>query len=291
MLAVAALFATACASAMPVTGDTLRARYEELLPKLEASAYGQPLVLESREEEPQASGDVWAVLDHAFPATAEALTDAASWCEILILHVNVKYCHPAAEAAAPTLVVNVGRRFEQPLDDTSRVEFAWSVEDDGPDHFSAVLAAPEGPLGTEDYRIAVEAIPVPPRNTFLHLRYSYRFGTAARLAMRAYLATAGRDLVGFTVVGRDTDGEPQYVRGVLAALERNAMRYYLAVDAFVASLDAPPAAQFDERIRHWAEGVERYPRQLPDFEADEYFQMKTSEHQRQLAGPEEGTGP
>jgi hypothetical protein len=286
-----AVLSIALAQAMPVSGDTLRSRYAELLPRLEASAWGEPVVLESRETEGSAEGDVWAVLDHGFPATAEALTSPASWCEILILHVNVKYCRPSGDAASPTLVVNVGRRFEQPLDDTSRIEFSWTAERGGPDYFSAALAAAQGPLGTEDYRIAVEAIPVPPRNTFLHLRYSYRFGAAARLATRAYLATAGRDLVGFTVVGRDEDGGPRYIRGVLAALERNAMRYYLAVDAFVATLDAPRAAQFDERIRRWAEGVGRYPRQLPDFDAGAYFEMKTSEHQRQLSEPVDATGP
>jgi len=41
----------------------------------------------------------------------------------------------------------------------------------------------------------------------------------------------GSDKVGFSIVGQGADGQPTLVGGVRGMLERNTMRYYLAVDA------------------------------------------------------------
>ena len=46
--------------------------------------------------------------------------------------------------------------------------------------------------------------------------------------------------VGFTVVGHSPDGKPIYVDDFRGALERNAMRYYLCIEAYLTSLSAPP---------------------------------------------------
>src|SRR3546814_16967541 len=59
---------------------------------------------------------------------------------------------------------------------------------------------------------------------------SYGYGVAGRMAMQAYLATAGSAKVGFTVTGKDGHGQPIHIGGMRGAIERNAMRYYLAID-------------------------------------------------------------
>ena len=74
-----------------------------------------------------------------------------------------------------------------------------------------VLNAKDGPLGTSDYRIQLEAIALPNAKTFLHLTYSYGFNFAGRLAMQTYLATLGRDKVGFTPTGKANAGQGGYV--------------------------------------------------------------------------------
>jgi hypothetical protein len=51
----------------------------------------------------------------------------------------------------------------------------------------------------------------------------------ARMAMQAYLLTAGRDKIGFSITSKKADGPPTYIAGVRGAVERNAMRYYLAI--------------------------------------------------------------
>ena len=83
------------------------------------------------------------------------------------------------------------------------------------------------------------------------MSYAYGYGIAARLAMQAYLATAGRDKVGFTVTGKDADGKPTYIAGVRGVVERNTMRYYLAIDAYLAATPLPAAEQPEQRLRDW----------------------------------------
>jgi hypothetical protein len=136
-------------------------------------------------------------------------------------------------------------------------------------------------VGTRDYRIVVSAIPLDADRTFMHLSYSYGFGVAGRLAMQAYLATAGANKVGFTVAGRDGNGQPLYIGGVRGAIERNVMRYYLAVDAHVDSLRAPPEQRVERRIQTWFSGAERYPRQLREMDSSTYVAMKRNEYERQ----------
>jgi hypothetical protein len=105
------------------------------------------------------------------------------------------------------------------------------------------------------------------------------------LAMQAYLATTGRDKVGFTVIGRRAGGEPMHIGGMRGVIERNSMRYYLAIEAFLGALSEPPQAQLDKRLRDWFAATERYPRQLHEIDQAEYLEMKRKEHRRQQAGP------
>jgi hypothetical protein len=66
-------------------------------------------------------------------------------------------------------------------------------------------------------------------------------------------------------------------------MERNTMRYYLAIDAYLDSLKMPPAQQLESRLQAWFDATEKYPRQLHEVERDPYLQMKRVEVQRQTA--------
>ena len=117
----------------------------------------------------------------------------------------------------------------------------------------------------------MEAAPLDATHTMLHMSYAYGFGFTARVAMNAYLSTAGSDKVGFSVAGKDDDGKPTYVGGVRGLVERNTMRYYLAIDDYVA---APAPAQLEQRLNTWFDATERYPRQLHELEKSDYLAMK-----------------
>jgi len=68
------------------------------------------------------------------------------------------------------------------------------------------------------------------------------------------------------------------MRGVV---ERNTMRYYLAIEAFLGALSAPPQAQLEKRLHDWFAAVERYPRQLHEMDEGAYLDMKRRETRRQ----------
>ncbi len=138
-----------------------------------------------------------------------------------------------------------------------------------------------GPLGTRNYRIQLQAIPLAHGRTYLHLTYFYAYGWAGRIAMKTYLATFGSSKVGFTIAGRQNDGQPEYIQGMRGLVERNAMRYYLAIDAYLSALSAAPDLQLQLRLQNWFTATEQYPRQLREIDRSTYLAMKRSELLRQ----------
>jgi hypothetical protein len=269
-------------SALADAGE-LRARHAQLQQALQSNPYGRALHIDSSEQPDRLTGDVFAVLDHPFREVSDALKDPAHWCDILILPFNTKYCHAVDGAGGPGLRVRIGRKAEQPLEQAYRIDFGWRNVAAQPDYLESRLVAQQGPMGTRDYRITVSAVPLERGKTFLRLTYSYGYGLAGRMAMQAYLGTVGAGKVGFSVVGKEGDGQPQYIGGVRGAVERNAMRYYLAIDAYLDSLRAPPEQQLERRIQGWFNATERYPRQLREMDRATYVALKRQEHERQQA--------
>ncbi len=260
----------------------LRAKHGALQEKFASNQFGRPLVLESTQTSGDLRGDVYTVVDHPFATVQQALQSVEHWCDILILHLNVKRCR--ANAGGKMITLNVGRKFDQAIEDAYELDFAWRLAAATPDYLSVQLSADEGPLSTRNYRINVEAMPVDARHSVIHMSYAYGYGFAARMAMQTYLATLGRNKVGFSITGRKADGQPLHIGGVLGLLERNTMRYYLAIDAYLSAYTLPPAEQFERRIREWYGNTERYAAQLHEMEQADYLEMKRKEMRRQQQG-------
>ena len=266
---------------------SLRDRYQTLAPQLADNPFHRPLVLESTESPDRLKSDIYSVLDYPFATVSGALNDpaqgAANWCDVLILHLNIKYCHATQGASGSVLNVNLGRKVEESLSSSYRLEFNFHPAASSADYFRVELSAASGPLSTRDYHITLEAIPAPgvSNHTFLHLTYAYGYGTAGRLAMRTYLATVGSGKVGFTKTAEASSGTPEYVGGVRGLLERNTMRYYLAIDAYLKSLSASPDKRLQQRLNTWFNATEQYPRQLHELDRQDYLEMKHHEVERQ----------
>lgn len=259
----------------------LRTRYAALREQLEHSPFQQHLYLESVESSRALQGDVYALLDYPFATVSDAFRSPAHWCDALILHLNVKYCHATTRGSRAILSVAVGRKYDQPLADTFRFEFSFSAMASAAEYMEVDLDAGKGPLGTRNYHIALEAVDLEDGRVLLHIRYSYAYGFLGRLAMKAYLATSGRGKAGFTVIGTQHDGTPRYIGGVRGAIERNTLRYYLAVDAYLGALAAPAPQRFEQSLEHWFTATERYALQLHEVDRDTYFAMKRREYLRQ----------
>lgn len=259
----------------------LKDRYAALKEQLAHSPFQRPLYLESFETDRQLKGDIYARIEQPYDLIAPPLQDVEQWCDILILHLNVKGCRASSEPTGDRLSLSIGRKFDQPLADAHQIDFLYDVMAVEPDYLAIQLTATEGPLGTTGYRIALQAAPVDAGRSFIHLSYAYEYGMAARLAMQGYLATIGRNKVGFSIAGRSDDGRPTYIGGMRGVVERNVMRYYLAIEAYLGTLSAPPAQQVEQRLNAWYAAVETYPAQLHELERADYLDMKRKEIRRQ----------
>lgn len=270
---------------MPLTyaqdAASLQAHHTSLREKLARNQFQRPLHLESRESSGYLGGSVYAEVDTPFDAAGPALQKLANWCDILILHQNVKQCLTSTTKSGDMLTVNLGRKHEQHVSHSYPVKFHYTVLVARSDYMRVMLHAEKGPMSTKDYRILLEAIPIDGKRSFMHLTYSYSYGTAAKLAMKGYLATIGNDKVGFTVSKRMSNGNVVYVDGMRGVVERNTMRYYLAIDAFLGSRLVPAAMQTEKRLNDWYTGSERYSRQLHELDRAEYLTMKRKEIHRQ----------
>ena len=285
--------ATACAFALllPLASHAagalgaagLRAHHGAIAPQLASNVFGGPLVLQSEEVARRIDGDVYAVIDHPFAAVSAALKDPGQWCEILILHLNTKYCRRSEEQGATRVEVRVGKKHPQSVQAASLLAFTWRPPRVQPDYVSVQMDAADGPYDTRDYRLLAEAIPLEGGRTFLHMGYALSYGGASDFAMQLYLGTIGRDKVGFTRLKAPRADDDGFVAGMRGVVERNTMRYYLAIDAYLDSLSAPAGEQLERRLQAWFDATEKYPRQLHEVERDAYLRMKRSEVQRQQA--------
>lgn len=279
VLACACCGAWAASDAGPASA--LLGDYTRLTPALTNNAFGQPMVLQSTESATGLSGNIYAVVPYPFAAVMTEMKSADHWCDVMILHINTKYCHAVAGPQGTRLLVNIGKKTPQAMADASRLVFRYNETRTFKNYFAITLAAKDGPLGTSNYRIRLEVVELPDKQSFVHLTYAYSVGFAGRLAMQTYLATVGAGKVGFSRLAGGADGETDYVSGVRGVVERNTMRYYLAIDSFLASRREAPAAQLEHRLQSWFNAVERYPRQLHDVDRSDYLAMKRTEVLRQ----------
>lgn len=263
------------------SAESLHAKYASLGEQLHHNPFRRALSLDSSESPSELKGNIYALVDYPFSTFSVALNDPEHWCDVLILHINTKHCRATTDKTRTVLTVSIGKKTPQPVQDAYPIEFSYRVAAATAKHLEIQLDAQEGPLSTRNYRIQLQAIPVGNGRTFLHLTYSYDYGMAGRLAMKTYLATIGSEKVGFTLTGEQSNGLPEHIGGMRGVVERNTMRYYLAIDAYLGALTTPPPLQLQKRLQSWFTATEQYPRQLRELDRTAYFDMKRSEYRRQ----------
>lgn len=256
--------------------STLKNSYQQLQEKLKNNQFNKPIYLDSTQTSKTISGNVYSVVNYQYSQVRTALDTPTEWCEVLSLHLNVKYCRALSNNR---IEVYAGTKKTQPLKDTYHMEYNFKPVINNSTYMQVVMDAESGPIGTSDYYMMMEAIPLQNNKTFIHVKYSYHFGTMAKLATNLYLDTVGSGKEGFTIIGKKIDGKPKYVSGMRGAIERNTMRYYLAIDAYMGSLSAPPTQQREKRLKAWFMATERYP-QLYEITEQQYLNMKHDEFQQ-----------
>ena len=285
---LAALLACAAGAAPaqePPIGSlaALQARHLELQPQLRSSAFGEPLLMTSRDASDRVEGDVYAEVARPFAAVGVAFGSPVTVCELLILHLNVHACQPSPAGSAPALTISIGPKRARSPGPVYDVSYALHIDAGTLGYARAELSAAKGPLSTRDHRIFFEAVPIDGGRSFVHFGYGYGYGAVARMAMSVYLATAGRSKIGFTVLGQASDGQPIYIGGERASVERNVMRYYLALLAYSAVDAGTPRERMDARLRAWFDLTERHKAQLHELDLREYLKEKHDDLARAAA--------
>ena len=258
--------------------QALRALYASQREQLAHNAFQAPINLISEVTDNLARGEVYAVVATPFDSLLSIMSNPADWCELVILHVNVKACTYSAEPDVQLRFYIGHKEYETP-DQAFALQYRFHVMKATPAELSVTLFALEGPFGTSGYHMKLEAIPLDANHSFLHFSYDYNYNWLSRLALEAYLATLGRDKVGFTVTGHDEKQDPIYIKGIQGIVERNSMRYFLAIQATLDTVNTTPQANIEARFNRWYELIQRYPRQLVDYTREEYLDRK----QRELA--------
>ena len=285
IVAAAILFSAGSVSAVekPQQGsDILLDTYHRIEAKLERNSFGFPLFLESFERDDRVNVDVYGVFNQPFSSVAGVLRVPANWCDIVSLHPNVKACTYRELTGAWLLTFYIGRKVYQPPEDTRQVIYHYRNVEEQQGYLDIILNADTGPFGTKDHRMRFEALPLDGRRTFVHVSYAYNDSVALSLAEKVYFATLGWGKIGFTVTGTDRNGKPVYIGGPRGAIERNAVRYYFAIQAFMNTLRYPEESRFSMRINEWYDLTTRYRKQLFDLDKKEYLTFKTEEHMNQL---------
>ncbi|NML46065.1 hypothetical protein HHL11_20120 [Ramlibacter sp. G-1-2-2] len=276
-LALVLVLAAGQAAASGVLGaEGLRAQHASLAPQLASSPLKAPLVMKSEEASRRIEGEMYAVLDQPFATVSSALADPAHWCDILILHLNNKQCQTTRAGADTVLELKVGNTYKQPAAQASTLRFTWKTPEVQPDYLGVQMSAAQGPYSTQDYQLVAEAVPLEGDRTFLHMTYAFGYGAAGSIAFNVYFGTAGKDKVGFS----PANGNPPFVGGARGLMERNTMRYFLCIQAYLDTLAAASDDRLERRMEAWFDGTEKYPRQLHEMERAEYLKMKRVEAQR-----------
>jgi len=278
----AAIWIVYCISNTHADDKEMQQQYQARQPELQNNAFGIPVTIQSSDQNQLMLGVVYGVMDQPFAAVRQALISPQAWCEIVPQHLNIKACTDERVDNYCQLTFYSGRKFYENPKDAYRLPYRFEVDNANTDYFQTTLTANKGPMGTSDYRIVVEAIPIDDHKTFLHFRYAYHYNFLTSLGMETYLATLGSNKVGFSITGTDADGKPVYVDGIRGVIERNTIRYYFAIQSYLETLKVAPDNRLSARLNNWYALTERFPRQLHELDKADYLQYKQHEQADQL---------
>ena len=141
----------------------LRAQYESASPRLAQNDFGRPMMLASSESPRELRGEIHALFDHPFERVKATLDEPAEWCDVLLLPINSKSCRVSSEGRGTVVSLSIGKG-DSSAESAQTIALAFRPLAVTPQHFAVELSAGSGPLGTSDYRILVEAIPIDAKN-------------------------------------------------------------------------------------------------------------------------------
>lgn len=263
-------------AAAAADGESLRRAWDGHRERAAAAALPEHLEIRSREGPAEVWAEVLGVPPVPFQEVAAALDAPSPWCDFVPLHFNIKACASGLASGEPFLVLYSGRKGFGTAEDAYRFDYGFAARTAPGPYLEVELRAERGPMGTRDHRLRVEAMPVE-GGTFVRFASFYAPSWISRAATALYLSTLGRGKVGFT-----REGEPPApVGGVRGIVERNAVRYYLALQSFLGTLHLAGEERFEAGLRTWFDRAARYP-ELYETPWETYRDIKRREREHQL---------
>ena len=259
----------------------LSGRYPELQEAARRGPFGLPLQVHSEERETLVSADIHGIIDQPFRALAATFTEPGGWCDFLVLNPNIKTCTFRREAQETFLTLYIGSKSYRAPESATEQVYRFLVRVRQPEYAAISLTAPQGMLGTTAHRFEFEAGSVAGK-TVVALSSSFEPSMLSKLLTGIYLSTLGRERIGFSRAATEPGVPAGYVRGVKGMIERNVMRYYLALKAFLDAGDLPAGRQFEARASLAYDLMDLYPAQLRQMDKSEYLDIKFREHRNQL---------
>jgi hypothetical protein len=284
MTAAFLFFASPASSAgeKPHGEDILSGVYQDIRPKLDKNDFGFPLYLESSDRGGRLQADAYGIIDHAFGSVLDALRVPANWCNITFLLPEVKACTYEEQPGMWQMTFHSEGNKRQTQGDGEQFTYQCRTAEQREGYLGIVLGADEGPFGTTNHRMMLEAMPLNGERTFVHVRYAYSYGFLVRVAKTFLSAVPGRGKTGFTVKGIDGKGNPVYVDGPRGAIERSAVKCYLAIQSFMDTPSRPEESRFGTMFSMWYDLASRFRQQLLDMDKKDYVASKTEERRRQV---------
>lgn len=232
------------------------------------------MLIQSGQQGDTARGSVDAIVDYPFAELNSALAGIDPWCEITFLHFNIKACVYREGSDGVLVTLYSGRMHYLPPEDAYRNEYVFREVRRNEQQLALSILGADGPFGTRDYEIRIEAAPLDKQRSLLRLSYSVSYGLLTRTAQRLYFATAGRHRIGFSM----ENGRP--IRGLRGMMERNTMRFYLALQAY---LESPEDDALTQRLTRWHTLTLEHPAHLKELPLEEYLDNKLRERAHQQA--------
>lgn len=254
--------------------------YQELQEAARRGPFGFPLQVRSEERGNLVTAEALGIMDHSLQAFREAVIEPAAWCDFIPLNLNIKACTFHWDGNEPLLTFYIGGKGYLAPESASQQPYRFAVRARHAEYVSVSLSALQGLMGTKAHQLEFEAASVAGK-TVVVLRSSYEQSAVSKLVTAIYLATVGRDKVGFSREPLGPDGQASFVKGAQGIIERNLMRYYLILKAYLDTRTLPHSRRFEALISEVYDLMERYPAQLHEVERSDYLDVKRRERQNQ----------
>jgi hypothetical protein len=245
--------------------------------ELEESTLPVPFYIESSVSNNETRVDIYGTINYPFSLVKNEFLVPTNWCEFVLPHPAIRACTYKKRDDGWLLNIYQVNKVSKPLEDAYQINFVYGVSEPYPVYFDVALAAHGERSHLRDHQFGIEAIPLENNMTFIHLRYSFGYSAWGYFLMKIFAGAK----VGFSVIGRDSDGTPVYVDSLRGLFERDIACYYLAFLAYLDTLNIPAEQRFEKRVGRWYGLAALYKKQLLEMDERRYLTQKREDRRSQ----------